>query len=240
MPLPLFLFRSAILTYARIRKDDPITWEGMYANKNYSISHLRYWQLMADKLGLTILDVAMGHCNESAPDASYQVNLDSFQGGEEYLSSSGGHDVYTDGSKMRGKTGAAYQIRKREEVVVEHKFRLPDGATIHQAETFAVFEAAKTLLFYDEAQDVKFFVDCQPVLQALRSDRVISRLTQQTMTQLNQLHPAKVELVWVPAHKGTPGNEAADQLAKAGCSLDYLQELGQPIAELKAEVDRKI
>jgi hypothetical protein len=40
-----------------------------------------------------------------------------------------------------------------------------------------------------------------------------------------------VQLLWVPGHKGTEGNESADQLAKIGSLHPY--DLNLPVVSLK-------
>ena len=65
---------------------------------------------------------------------------------------------------------------------------------------------------------VKFFVDSQAALLALNAMTITSKKVAETIRELNLLaHQCKsVQLVWTRAHASTPGNELADQEAKAG------------------------
>ena len=39
---------------------------------------------------------------------------------------------------------------------------------------------------------------------------------------LSNIHPQKIKIQWIPSHKGIPGNERADTLAKNALSLPYV------------------
>ena len=214
-----------------------IDWEGMYANKQYSISHLRYWQLMAEELKLTALNVATDHCDERAPNPQYTVDTASYDQPDGRVETTTGYNVYTDGSKMKGHTGAGVHVRLNEDIVLEHSYRLPDDATVFQAEMYAIYEAACAMQWQDEEKDIQFFVDSRAALDALNATSIKSRITLQAVEQLNSLAPSKITLSWIRGHKGTPGNEAADKLAKKGGTLDYIQRLGLPLKELKNDID---
>ena len=100
--------------------------------------------------------------------------------------------------------------------------RLPDHATVFQAEITAIAVAAQRLAISDApvAKFVKFQVDSQAALLALDNPFVKSKAVTCAIDSLNRLTDggAKVTLVWVPAHKGHEGNERADTLAKKGAA----------------------
>ena len=83
---------------------------------------------------------------------------------------------------------------------------------------------------------IKFLVDSQAALLALVSWRITSNLVLATIQALNSL-PGSVTLGWVPAHVGIPGNEMADELAKAGCNGHAFTPVGIPHQFLRASVD---
>ena len=49
--------------------------------------------------------------------------------------------IYTDGSKIGGKVGSGFVVFKRKKVIFFQNARLPDKATVFQAELYAIFLA---------------------------------------------------------------------------------------------------
>ena len=103
----------------------------------------------------------------------------------------------------------------------------------------AVYEAASALQYMHDAAKITFYVDSQAAMNALAAATVSSKLVLQTIQQLNQLTHA-VNFVWVEAHRGTEGNEHADELAKEGGKKVQMQRLGLPRGELKAAIQQGI
>ena len=69
------------------------------------------------------------------------MNLRSISGLKKYLYPRE-INIYTDGSKMDGKTGAGYVVYKGREEVYSDSFRLHDTNTVFQAEIAAIRAAA--------------------------------------------------------------------------------------------------
>ena len=122
-------------------------------------------------------------------------------------------------------------------------FRLPDYATVFQAEITAISKAAEELmkLRSDRMRYVKIFVDSQAAIAAVGNPRVTSVAVAKAIDDLNKLAEkvTSVTIVWIPAHKGHEGNERADVLAKRGSEETSIQRrvaIGKPNAEIKAAI----
>lgn len=142
-----------------------------------------------------------------------------------------GIEVFTDGSKISEKVGAAYAIYQDGEYVRSDAFRLSDHATVFQAEVQAVIEALGATLEFPE---ITILSDSQATLKALE------RL-ENTNPMIEMVHVQSRDRVvrwkWVKAHIGVPGNEKADSLAKEGASLE---EVSVPVERSIASVKTQL
>ena len=113
-------------------------------------------------------------------------------------------------------------------------FTLPSHCTVFQAEVKAVLEAAKILEILPQYTDIKFFIDSQAAIKALASTDLTSKLVVKTVEALNRVSSNRnIKLRWTRAHIGTYGNERADEGAKKGSTLELVQNIDIPKAELK-------
>ena len=109
------------------------------------------------------------------------------------------------------------------QVILEGKKRLPDEATVFQAELMAIkmamFDITGSL--GNEDRYVKLFSDSRSAIQALNSSTVSSQLVKDTISAINlvggKVH--RLEISWIKAHVGHIGNERADQLAREAVEL---------------------
>ena len=181
-------------------------------------------------------------CNVTAWENGFKVNLDSFDGNAKHRQRTQ-LNVYTDGSKINGKTGSGVAVYEgTREIRAEH-YRLPDGTTVFQAEVAAILKAAEALLQLSDQQlrYVKFFVDSQAAIMALANNFVTSKTVASAIKSLNLLakRATSVTVVWIPAHKGHEGNERADVLAKRGAGSEEsgrLVNVQQPMATIKQKI----
>ena len=51
--------------------------------------------------------------------------------------------IYTDGSKIGGKVGSGFVVFRRKKEIFTQNARLPDKATVFQAELYAIFLAGR-------------------------------------------------------------------------------------------------
>ena len=54
--------------------------------------------------------------------------------------------IYTDGSKIGGKVGSGFVVYRRKKVIFFQNARIPDKATVFQAELYAIFPVSYTHL----------------------------------------------------------------------------------------------
>ena len=145
----------------------------------------------------------------------------------EYCGTLGPHDeVYTDGSKIDERVGAA--------AVINHHFqngeitcrclskRLPDNSTVFAAEATAITLALDYYRHMEPVRhDVVIYSDSMSCLQAIEGEDTENPLICYIMNLLWLLSDkgTHVRFCWIPSHCGIGGNEKVDQSAKE--SLDH-------------------
>ena len=168
--------------------------------------------------------------------------MDSFDGSRRHRAPSQ-YNIYTDGSRTKTGVGSGITITHKNTELISEAYHLPDYATVFQAEVIAINRACRYLLHNKPRglHYVKFFVDSQAAIAALQNPILKSRTVWDTVELLEQLaNTAKrVNIVWIPAHKGHAGNERADQLAKYGSDAQNKAKklkVHQPMAEIKSSI----
>ena len=235
MPLHLFCMQEALAAKARLHELTKIDWDGTNSNKTPAISHLRHWE---NKLAEHNIDLNnQDRCPPTSEPRHYAINLDSFDGKGKHRTKTQ-CNVYTDGSKINNNIGCGFSIVRGKTEVSSNKFRLPEHATVFQAEIAAVGEAAK-MLPADPAKTpwfVKIFVDSQAAILALKNPVITSRTVLDTARQLNSLAELtkRTSLVWIPAHKGHEGNERAEEGADTVEAA--LLEICKPVSHIKNKI----
>ncbi|XP_062716992.1 retrovirus-related Pol polyprotein from type-1 retrotransposable element R1 isoform X2 [Aedes albopictus] len=132
---------------------------------------------------------------------------------------SGSTVFYTDGSKQDNLVGAGIFGPG-----VNVSLPLGRWPTVFQAEVYAILECADICLKrrYRNA-NICICSDSKAALNALKSKVYTSKLVLECSKLLQQLSCRnKVNLYWVPGHRGIEGNEKADQLAKQGSSTQFI------------------
>jgi len=126
---------------------------------------------------------------------------------------------FTDGSKMRGRTGAGVYGQS---VGKRLSFSLGKYATVFQAEIYAILACVYEIQFQNRSEKyVSICSDSQAALKALQAARTSSLVHScQKALNYNSTRHA-VGLFWVPGH-GVRGNEIAHELAKGGPVLSFL------------------
>ena len=140
----------------------------------------------------------------------------------EYHEVQGSHDeVYSDGSKMNERVGAAAVINRHfqngETTCRQQSKSLPDNSNIFVAEGTAISLA---LNYYQHMgpvhHDEVVHSDSMSCLQAIEGEDTENPLTCHIMNLLWLLSDrgTHIRFCWIPSHCGIEGNERMDQLAK--------------------------
>ena len=130
-------------------------------------------------------------------------------------------NIYTDGSKLEsGRTGCAFVVIHPDGRQESVQFRLDDCCSVFQSELFALDAALKWTLS-DASSDVSVFTDSQSSIAAIKDRSNKHPLVNSIHRTLSLLAGRlDVRLVWVKAHVGIRGNEAADVAAKDAAESD--------------------
>jgi ribonuclease HI len=240
-PVHLRIHQLAMKSYIRTGRDNG-GWEGQCLARRKAIGHLKYWETRIAEVGeIGEIDVDTGNCNGTN---NFNVNLASLSEPGRFQKQSQ-INVYTDGSKCDGKVGWGFQIYMVK-VPLGHDFaRLPDWATVFQAEVMAIKMAAIRLLNEPDwnVKYVKFFSDSQAAILALNdrdNNQCCVRETKEVLNRLVEEKARYVTLVWTKAHVGTVGNERADELAKEGTKAQLIESLRVPMCEVKGRIENHI
>ena len=246
-PLHLWMEKEALCAFVRLAHLLPLTWSGVNKNKRRNVAHRRFWSYKLEEYGLNALLLEVDVCYFLTPPLSFSILVDSYRDPEYYRRTLEimSWRVWTDGSKQNNKVGSAFVLFKGLIHWVERKFRLPDTASVFQAELYAIFQAAVYLqetLGPDMMGDIcYFYTDSLSALQALDAAETTSVLVRRTIQQLNILSESfQVKLVWVKAHIGIPQNETADRLAKEATKMNFITHVPLPRSQIRAQVLEKL
>ena len=234
MPLSAHIQKVGLSSRIRLRDIIHLDWQVPDDNPLSTSSHIRYWNNLISDCNLEEYLNEDDSVSMELPFSKFNIITDSFSGNTKFLTPSQ-INVYTDGSKFNGKVGAGIYIVGNNSLIHEQSFRLPNKATVFQAEIFAINQAAIYLQSFNNTYYIKFFVDSQAALLALNNKSISSRLVGDTVHNLNLLQ-SQARLVWIKAHVGHAGNERADELAKLGTALTTIHHVALPRSATKIAI----
>ena len=134
--------------------------------------------------------------------------------------------IYTDGSKIGGKVGSGFVVFRRKKVIFYQNARLPDNATVCQAELYAIFLAGRYIQasLTEKYKYIRIYSDSQAAILALDKNEINSQLVMDTIQvwELITNRNIHVTLSWIKAHAGHEGNELADTQAKLGAGREII------------------
>lgn len=126
-----------------------------------------------------------------------------------------GLQIYTDGSKIDGKVGAAVSVWRDGAEKSFRTIKLDSFCTVYQAELLAILRATELAEKMTDT-NVHILSDSRSSLESVINNNSANPLAFSIAGNIAKLQAAgvDVQLVWVRAHVGLPGNERADELAK--------------------------
>ncbi|XP_011705817.1 PREDICTED: uncharacterized protein LOC105461018 [Wasmannia auropunctata] len=144
---------------------------------------------------------------------------------------------YTNGSRSDySPVGAAGIYSPSIDFIITHK--LPSFVSIFTAEVWAILHAIIAIIDLN-ITEANIFTDSRSVLMALASsdhkqgNYLIHRIKKKLIAA--EREGRKIILCWVPAHKGIPGNEKADRLAKWATTRSAKPAFEVPFSDLQVE-----
>ena len=244
-PLHLWLEKEAICAYVRLAHQLPLHWSGVNSNIRRNTAHRRFWANKVVEYDLQALLLDVDTCFTRISQALlFHIISESFHAPPEYIRDLlvAPWRIYTDGSKKEGAVGAAFLIVADTDIIIQNKYRLPDTASVYQAELFAIYQAAKTIQEVDDQhRHCQFFSDSMSALQAMQSFEVDSSLVLRTINLLNEIASTRqIDLYWIKAHTGHIYNKKVDVLAKEGTELAHLVPLALPRSQIRVQVLTKL
>ena len=144
--------------------------------------------------------------------------------------------IFTDGSKMEDKIGAALVVP---ELKVEIMSRIPNNLTIMSAELFAI-KLALEYLVKTKLKKAVIFTDSLSSITKLKNSRTVNdRKLRDILELIYKLNKDRnVYIQWIPSHCGIHGNDLADNAAKRSLGLQRIthvpKNLGENILSLES------
>ncbi|GBM64224.1 Putative protein in type-1 retrotransposable element R1DM [Araneus ventricosus] len=127
-----------------------------------------------------------------------------------------GLEVFTDGSGINNRIGAAMVVLYFGQLIHSERVRLGDNCTVYQAELVGLKLAAEFVLTLTTTRRVNVYSDSRSALQYLADPTNNHPLVREVKRLLERARSERgVFLHWVKAHVGYHGNELADAEAKA-------------------------
>ncbi len=137
-----------------------------------------------------------------------------------------GVKMFTDGSGYEGGIGALVVIYKGDEITEIRRFYLGTDKEheVYKGEVAGLAIAIQILYKWPKVTRVTIYINNSATIQATQlrqaalSHYLIDEVHRGLEMVMKKHRGAKIQLQWIPAHAGVPGNEAADEEAKKAVS----------------------
>ena len=148
--------------------------------------------------------------------------------------------LYTDGSGIRGRIGAAAYCERLDD---QKAVCLGDEAhfTVYSGELYAIILALQMVRSSDTIAPITIFTDNQAAILSIAKGSTASGqyLLEEIIDLCKEmLNPVQVH--WIPGHMGVEGNERADHLAKAAVTQPPAPGLKHLSSALRQKIKRKL
>ena len=185
IPLHLYARKVAVCAYVRLQNVLTLEWEGFSRRNPHFKAHLLCMKEGTEEYGINEVMQNMDNCEIDRPPVSFIIRNESFGNREAYKDFDSRLQIFTDGSKIRGRVGAAFVVYLDGDKIEERQFRLADTSSVYQAEVYAISKAASWLVTNDREEEVTFFSDSQAALLSLGSDMISSRMVLNAVRMLD-------------------------------------------------------
>jgi ribonuclease HI len=149
-----------------------------------------------------------------------------------------GPQIFTDGSKIEGKVGAALTWWENGQETMNETFALDPACTVFQSELYALHRAV--LRVRESGRNrVDILSDSRSSLELLANPKLTHPLAKAIMEDIAQIRAERrgVRLFWIRAHVGTEGNERADELAKTAAAKSAHPDYAEiPVSYIKRKI----
>ena len=152
--------------------------------------------------------------------------------------------IYTDGSKKDDRVSIGINC---DQLNINHSLRISDACSITTAELKAIEVAVLELKKRCPLnKNTVILTDSLSAIESINSNKNKNSrtdITENIATDIKEIQTAfntTVEICWIPAHCGIPGNEKADQLAKSGLTNNIDLVTGLGLSDIYAKIEKLI
>lgn len=124
--------------------------------------------------------------------------------------------IFTDGSKIEGRVGAAVSWWEGGRETKHASFTLASYCSVYQAELTAILGALELVEKARSTHSANIISDSRSALEAIGNPECTNPIAVEVLNSIQRLEGKNktIQLYWIRAHEGIAGNERADELAK--------------------------
>ncbi|GBM59458.1 Putative protein in type-1 retrotransposable element R1DM [Araneus ventricosus] len=146
--------------------------------------------------------------------------------------------IFTDGSSTEEGVGAAFSVFSNNQEIFHQKIKLKNYNTVFQAEITALKAAILHAIKNHEQEPVTIYIDNKASVYAIANPKSTSTTAREIFNLL--FNNPLIKISWIKAHANYPGNERADELAKAAIASGSQLDLPYPASQIKSILRRNM